>query len=359
MAGALFPEGLTPARPEPSELRIGTIGAGSIVNGAHIPQYTEAGYRVVGCADINAEAAEATKARWNLAFSTTDYHDLLERPDIDVVLVAVRAEGRRDIVRDAVAAGKHVLLEKPFAHSYADALAMVEAAEQAGVKLAVNQNRRWMPLHYATRRLIDEQRIGQPFLGIYQGRSNQEYLVGSWYEKHRHFLLIEFCVHQIDLLIFWLDEPESVYASTSRSPEQRFAQDMVTTLTFNYPDHRRAQLIVNDVAYFGGGGGYQESDRFAIDGTAGYIEKIDEVTLGFTSERTEGASVRKQLDHPRTSNSFACSMGDLLAAIASDREPQVSGRHNLATMRTVFAACQSADERRVVSLSEVAEGVRA
>jgi predicted dehydrogenase len=358
MTHALFPNRLTPAEPAPSELRIGTIGAGSIVNGAHIPQYTQAGYRIVGCADINAEAAEATKERWNLAFSTTDYRDLLERPDIDVVVVAVRAEGRGDIVRDAAAAEKHILLEKPFAHSYADAAAMVEVAEQAGIKLAVNQNRRWMPLHYATRRLLDEGSIGQPFLGVYQGRSNQEYLVGSWYEQHRHFLLIEFCVHQIDLLIYWLGEPESVYASTSQSPEQRFAQDMVATVTFNYSDHRRAQLIVNDVAYLGGGSGYQESDRFAIDGSTGYIEKIDEVTLGLTSKQTEGASVRKELDSPRASNSFACSMGDLLAAIAGDREPQVSGRQNLATMRTVFAACQSADERRVVSLSEVAEGVR-
>jgi len=358
MVDVHFPEGLVPP-PAPSELRIGTIGAGSIVNGAHIPQYMEAGYRVVGCADINPEAAEATKSRWNLEFSTTDYRDLLERPDIDVVLVAVRAEGRRDIVRDAVAAGKHVLLEKPFAHRYDDAVAMVEAAEAAGVKIAVNQNRRWMPLHYATRRMLDELLIGQPFLGIYHGRSNQEYLVGSWYEQYRHFLLIEFCVHQIDLLVYWFGEPGSIYATTSRSPSQQFAQDMVTSVTFNYADHRRAQLVVNDVAYLGERGGYQESDRFMIDGTTGYIEKIDEQTLQVTSEGTGGAPVRKQLGQPTASNTFACSMGDLLAAIDNRREPQVSGRHNLATMRTVFAACQSADEGRVVSLSEVAAGANA
>lgn len=357
MTGTLFPEGLTSQSPEPSELRIGTIGAGGIVNGAHIPQYTQAGYRIVGCADINQEAAEATKTRWNLDVATVDYRDLLDRSDIDVVLVAVRAEGRREIVRDAVAAGKHVMLEKPFAHSYADAIAMVEAADQARVKLAVNQNRRWMPMHYATRRLIDSAWIGQPFLAIYQGRSNQEYLVGTWYEQHRHFLLIEFCVHQLDLLVYWMGEPESVYATTSRSPEQRFAQQMVCSVTLNYPDHRRAQLIVNDVAYLGGGSGYQESDRFTIDGTAGYIEKLDDASLSIIGHHTEGATVTRKVDHP--SNSFACSMGDLLAAIRDDREPAASGRQTLATMRTVFAACRSADEQQVVRLEDVASGVPA
>ena len=344
---------LIPPPPAPSHLGIGTIGAGGVVNGSHLPQYRAAGFRVVGCADINPEAATATRDRWDLAFSTTDYRELLARPDIDVVLVAVRAEGRPAIVADAVAAGKHVLVEKPFAHSYADARAMVASAERAGVRLAVSQNRRWMPTHYATRRLIDDGVIGTPFLGTYQGRSNQEYLVGTWYEQDRHFLLIEFCVHQIDLLLYWMGEPESVFAAMGRSPEQRFRHDLVTSITFTYPDHRRAQLVINDVAYFPTGEGYRESDRFSLDGTGGLIAKLDETRLAITSATTGQNEATESFDTGRPADSFACSMGDLLAAVAADREPSVSGRRNLATMRTVFAACRSADEGRVVRLDEI------
>ena len=346
---------ITPA-PLPSDLGIGTIGAGGVVNGAHLPQYQRAGFRVVGCADINAEAATATKDRWDLAFSTTDYRDLLDRPDIAVVLIAVRAEGRLAIVTDAVAAGKHVLVEKPFAHSYADATAMVESAGRAGVLLAVSQNRRWMPAHYATRKLIDDGTIGDPFLAIYQGRSNQEYLVGTWYEQFRHFLLIEFCVHQIDLLLYWMGEPESVYASMGRSPGQQFSRDLVTSVTFNYADHRRAQLIINDVAYFPTGEGYREADRFSIDGTGGLITKLDETTLEITSASRGQVEVAEGFDTGRPTDSFACSMGDLLASVAQGHEPLNSGRRNLATMRTVFAACRSADEGRVVALAEIDPG---
>ena len=340
--------------PRECPLRIGLIGAGGVANGGHIPQYRKAGYQVVGCADINAANAENTKERWNLSFACTDHRQLLEQRDIDVVLVTVHPESRVEVVRDAVAAGKHVLIEKPFAHSYADAVAMVKAAEQSGVKLAVSQNRRWMPVHRSTRLLLDAQAIGQPFFAVYTGRSNQEYLVGSWYERDRHFLLIEFSVHHLDLLVYWLGEPVSVYATNSHSPSQRFAHDMVTLVSLNFTNGIRAQLSINDVACDPGRSTYWDRDDFLIDGDQGLIQKVDERRLNLTSVQTGGAIVQKQLAPIDT---MAASMGDLLDAIQNDREPSSSGRRNLATMRTVFAACRSADEQRVVTLQEIAREV--
>jgi predicted dehydrogenase len=253
------------------------------------------------------------------------------------------------IVRDAAAAGKHILLAKPFAHTYADAVAMVRAAEEAGVTLAVSQNRRWIPAHRATRVLIEDGVLGQPYSALYFGRSNQEYLVGSWYERDPHFLLVEFCVHHLDLLVYWLGEPESVFATTSRAPGQRFAHPMVAAVTFQYANGARAVLSMNDVAYDPGRGSYWDQDTYWIDGTQGILEKIDNRLLRLTSARTDTARVERQLTEIA---SFAASMGDLLNALVQRREPLCSGRRNLATMRTVFAACRSSDEGRVVFLEE-------
>lgn len=334
--------------PKDCPLRIGVIGAGGVVNGAHLPQYQKAGFRIVGCADVNPENAERTRARWNLTFATTDYRALLDRVDVDVVLVAIPPEQRVQVVRDAAAAGKHILIEKPFAHSYEDAVAMVRAAEEAGVKLAVSQNRRWMAAHRATKHLIDTGAIGQAYLLSYTGRSNQEYLVGSWYEKYRHFLLIEFCVHHLDLLCFWGGEPTSVYATNTRSPVQRFAHDMVSSVTLHYADGTRAHLLMNDVAR------HRLGDEFFVEGTSGLIRKVSDQEISLVSDVTDGYLVQRQL--PPT-DSFAASMGELLSAIIEDREPSHSGRQNLGTMGTVFAACRSADEQRVVTLREIAEDV--
>jgi predicted dehydrogenase len=343
-----------PATRSISELGIGCIGSGGIVNGAHIPQYQQLGFRVVGCVDIVAETAAATAAKWNLPFHSTDYRELLARPDVDVVLIAIRPEGRREIVEAAVAAGKHVLIEKPFAHSYEDAAAMVRASEAAGVKLAVNQNRRWMPAHAETRKLIDTGAIGDAFAATYLGRANQEYLVGTWYERDRHFLLIEFCVHQIDLLLYWLGEPDRVFATNSRSPGQKFAHDMVTSVSFIYDGDRQAQLVVNDVAWFGEKPGYRDADDFTIDGTSGVITKLDDLSIRLSNRETGDDARTIALAQSDHALSFGYSMRDLLEAVVSDREPASSGRNNLATMRTVFAACRSADEGRVVALDEIA-----
>jgi predicted dehydrogenase len=345
----------SPVATKITDLGIGCIGSGGIVNGAHIPQYRKLGFRVAGCVDIVPETAEATAKKWNLPFYSTDYRELLARPDVDVVLIAIRPEGRREIVEEAVAAGKHVLIEKPFAHTYADAVAMVTAAERAGVKLAVNQNRRWMPAHAETRRLIDAQAIGTPFSGTYLGRANQEYLVGTWYERDRHFLLIEFCVHQIDLLLYWLGEPDRVFATNSRSPEQKFAHDMVTSVAFIYDDARQAQLVINDVAWFGEKPGYRDADDFGIDGVSGHIAKVDDTTIRLLNRETGDEARVIALSKDDHALSFGYSMRDLLEAIVDDREPSASGRNNLATMRTVFAACRSADEGRVVPLAEIAD----
>jgi predicted dehydrogenase len=320
---------------------IGVIGAGSIANDRHLPQYIAAGYRVVGCADTRPDVAARTQARWGLAYAESDHRRLLERPEVAVVLICTPPDDRVQIVRDAATAGKHIVLEKPLAHSYAAAVTMVRAADEAGVTLAVNQNRRWMPVHHATRVLLDAQAIGQPF-----------FAVCSWYERERHFVLIEFGVHHLDLLVYWLGEPQSVYASTSRSPVQRFGPNMVTLVTLHYAGGLRAQLCLNDEAFGRRRGGYWDQEEYVIEGTDGLIQKVDDRHIRLRSAQTGRAWVQRKF--PPIA-SFAASMGDVLDAIQQRRESSCSGRRNLATMRTVFAACRSADEQRVVALEEIAQ----
>ncbi len=167
--------------PRDCPLGIGFIGAGNVVNSAHLPQYLRAGYRVVGCADRRPEAVEATQRRWNLPFATTDDRRLLERPEVAVV-VAIPPEDRLTVVREAAAAGKHLLLEKPFAHRYAEAVAMVQAAEAAGVKLAVNKNRRWLAPHWAARGLLAQGAIGTPC-----NEAAAHCLTDGRWQRGRHF----------------------------------------------------------------------------------------------------------------------------------------------------------------------------
>jgi predicted dehydrogenase len=84
----------------------------------------------VGAADLYTTRLEAAKEAWGGEIPTTrDYRTLLDRKDVDAVLVATSDHHHRRVTLDAAAAGKDVYCEKPMSHNVADGLAMVEAIQ--------------------------------------------------------------------------------------------------------------------------------------------------------------------------------------------------------------------------------------
>ena len=135
------------AAPQPKHRRrgIGIIGAGGIVNEAHLPAYAKAGFNVVAIYDARADAARQTAARFAIGSVCESVEDLLRRPDVDIVDIAVTPEGQAAIAPQAMAAGKHLLCQKPLSDDYRTAAGLVATARKAGVLLAVNQQMRWSP----------------------------------------------------------------------------------------------------------------------------------------------------------------------------------------------------------------------
>jgi glucose-fructose oxidoreductase len=90
-----------------------------------------------------------------------DFDHLLEAAEPEIVVVCSTTKDHLIWVRRIAAAGRTVIVEKPFATSLAEADEMIDAAAQAHVRLAVNWPLAWYPPHRTTRRLIREGRIGQ------------------------------------------------------------------------------------------------------------------------------------------------------------------------------------------------------
>ena len=86
--------------------------------------------RLVAIADTNTSVADDTARRYGYERAEYDWRTIAEAPDIDAVSVVVANHLHREIVEGLLAAGKHVLCEKPLAGSLADAEAMVIAAEK-------------------------------------------------------------------------------------------------------------------------------------------------------------------------------------------------------------------------------------
>jgi predicted dehydrogenase len=154
----------------PEPLGVGLIGCGNVATRFHIPAYLAAGEhaRVVAVADpVEGHRAEAARI---LGLPESDAHgafqDLLARPDVRFVDVSVPQRFHADVALAAIAAGKHVLCEKPITTTPADARRMLDAARAADVLVGMMHNYLFYPEFLAAASVIDAGEIGDVKLAI-------------------------------------------------------------------------------------------------------------------------------------------------------------------------------------------------
>jgi predicted dehydrogenase len=117
--------------------------------------------RLVAIADTNQAVADDTAKRYGYARAEYDWKAIAQAPDVDAVSVVVANHLHREIVEGLLAAGKHVLCEKPLAGSLADAEAMVAAAERSDRITAVGYTYRRSPAVEQIRRELAAGTIGE------------------------------------------------------------------------------------------------------------------------------------------------------------------------------------------------------
>jgi predicted dehydrogenase len=153
-----------------TSLGVAVIGAG-MAGRAHIAGYRTAStlygpdlpeVRLVAVADAYPGLADTTAARFGYRRGETDWRAIADADDIDVVSIVVANHLHREIAEGLLAAGKHVLCEKPMAPSVEDAEAMVAAAAKAGTQAGVGFSYRRSPAVGAIREQVENGTLGAP-----------------------------------------------------------------------------------------------------------------------------------------------------------------------------------------------------
>ncbi len=144
-----------------SGLRIGVAGLG-FGSTVHVPAFLSEGWEIPVVWSRRLARAQEQAAAFGIADATDDFAALVARDDIDAVAIATPPAAHLEQVMAALAAGKHVLCEKPFALSAADARAMYEAATSAGLTAMVAHEFRWTPQRSYIKQLLDEGYVGTP-----------------------------------------------------------------------------------------------------------------------------------------------------------------------------------------------------
>jgi predicted dehydrogenase len=125
---------------------VGIIGSGGIALANHLPGFAHCpGAKVVALCDSNPLVLERARAQSGIEAVHADYRELLDRKDVQAVVIATPNHVHAPIAKAAAAAGKHVLCEKPLALSHAEALDMRRALDAAGVRHMTAFTYRFVP----------------------------------------------------------------------------------------------------------------------------------------------------------------------------------------------------------------------
>jgi len=133
-------------------LRVAVVGCGGIAQMMHLPTLAERPdlFQVAALADVNPATLQAVGRRYGVETLATDHRELVARPDVDAVLI-LASGSHRDAALAALAAGKHVFVEKPLGFSVEETEEIAEAARRARGFLMVGYHKRFDPAYVRAR----------------------------------------------------------------------------------------------------------------------------------------------------------------------------------------------------------------
>lgn len=144
------------------KLKVGVLGVG-VQGEQHIKVYQALpNAEVVALCDVDEKKLQAVAERYGVPHRYTDYRKMFKEAPIEAVSVVLPDHLHCKPVLAAIAAGKHVLVEKPMATKVNEAQAMLKAARQARIKFMVNLSNRWMPYMSITKEAIQKGELGEP-----------------------------------------------------------------------------------------------------------------------------------------------------------------------------------------------------
>ena len=339
-------------------LGVGIIGCGTITRLRHAPEYARnADCRLIALADAVPGRAAQLAALYG-AQACEDYHELLERSDIDAVSICTANQTHAVLACEAMRAGKHVLCEKPMAVTLAECESMVAAAERNGKHLMIGHNMRFDPVHRKAKELLDGGIIGdiitfRTTMGN-AGPENWSMEAGStWFfdkQKAAMGALSDLGIHKVDLLQYLTG--------------QKVIETTAKVMTLNKHTATGAPITVDDNALCilrmsGGAVGTlaaswtvygHECQSTCLYGTKGImlIYNNNNPAAPIEVRNLDGTSTTYNI--PPETNSGV--IDEFVAALEQNREPEVSGREALSTMRAIFGSIKSSEIGRTVSVND-------
>ncbi len=304
-------------------------------------------FELVGLVDIDAQRLKAAIHDLELPdhLAYTSYPEALEQSHCDGVVIATWARTHDELVEEAIEAGKHVMVEKPFTLQLAPAKRLTERAEARGLKIVVTQQWRYLPGQRTVRRLMTEGAYGEPQTGhmfTYKAR-------GGEYPDSEHSQLWQMTVHEIDSLIAMVNRRVvEVFGHSYRPPATTWNRESTAVAEITFDNGARFVIVSTSDARVNTGEFRAECEHGAVvlhspRGFGGQETLLIGTNQGTGLSETEidpGFADSRQLDQ-HVAATFA-------NWVNGGPEPETSGRNNLPVLATLNAIIESGESGRAV-----------
>lgn len=357
-------------------IEVAILGSGQM--GENLLRHLEESPLVRGITvfDLNSERMQKLKQSFGVKTAAT-LDDVLQDPEVKLVFITASNNAHKELTVAALEAGKAVMCEKPMATTFADAEAMVEAAERTNGFLQVGFELRYSHLYTTVKGWIDDGLLGRVL------NAQCTYLTSAWgrdavwrvASETSGGMFGEKLSHYVDLVRWWVgDTVEEVYATCAPNVISyyevhdnyhctfRFKHGAVGHLTFMMGPAStfKGDPLQNAVSQQTGDG---HMLRYMVYGEKGAAEtdvfprtikrwEFGENDYGQTSAWLKNETWDPEQDFAYFHNTHDQAL-DIVRRVAERESPSINPRDALETTRLCFAAELSAAEGRLVHLDEL------
>ena len=332
---------------------VGIIGAGRIgkVHTESICNYVRnAKIKTVADPFMN-ETTEAWLKSMGVEGTARDYHEILNDPEIDAVLICSSTNTHSPISLEAIAAGKHVFCEKPIDHDLSKIKQVVEALKGSNIKYQVGFNRRHDHNFAAVKQAIVDGKVGD--VHIIKITSRDPEPPSAEYAAVSGGMFLDMTIHDFDMVRFLAGcDAEEIYVQSAVlvDPAIGEAGDVDTAVITLKMENGAIAVIDNSrrAAY-----GYDQ--RAEVFGSKGMVATANDTLSTAVISNAEGVTGEKPLYFflERYMQSFATEVKGFINAIENDTDTLVGVEDGLKPVLMGIAAKKSVEEHRPVKLSEI------
>ncbi len=318
-------------------------------------------FEIAGIYDILPERREAAVKDGLTAYNSLE--SLLADASVELVTIATPNDLHRPIAIQAMAAGKHVISEKPVTLSSRDLQAMIDASRKYGRIFSVHQNRRWDEDFLIIKQIYDQNSLGRVF-NIESRVHGSRGVPGDWRNTWLQGggMILDWGVHMLDQLLMLVDEPVvSTFCTVSHVTNDEVDDGFKAIITFGNGLTAQVEVGTSNFInlprwYMQGENGTAVIHDWALNGEIVKVsdwEKRDAVPVVTAAGLTKTMAPRTEetIQHyplPKVTSDVRDYYRNIARAIRGEEKQLVTHAQMMRVMRLMEACFKSAEENAVV-----------